>query len=619
MTDKAEFSLDISVDPATGLQPLPDLAALDLCKAYPAEGGKLLLYNVRTGQRAMVRPEVHAALGCCSQFKTLDEHVAQIIQIDPAMQGQQADILAVLKTMLDSGIMVSAKQACDNLKNSQPVQLASQGPDQPVVAIITWERPAALERLLKSIAVNCATDKIYRFYVIDDSRNPDNIGQNRELVAKYARALKTPLQYFGQSEQRSLQKALILKLPEHEKAIRFLADQSLWYDQWTSGLARNLALLLSCGRRLVMLDDDTICDVYQPCRQRSDITFSDSPRDADFFAREKEWASQHQSINPDPIDRHMQCLGMSFSQALTTLGKNNFKPGSLKDATALQLSELRHDSPVLITECGSLGCPGTGSNTWLPNISPESLKAMLASPQKTINALHTRLVWSGCQQPHFSPRPNMSPITGFDNRQLLPPYLPILRGEDRLFGHLLDYLVPTAITLDYPWAVPHLPIPRRNWQDSDRDFTPEGGFPWFFSEQILVQRSSCLATQPMDRLASLATIFNDLAAATAESLIIRQRDSVLQHTSKQLQHLENLLITAHDAPDAWQAYLEQGIEQLKTGLDQVSRKDFTAKGLPASLQGNELVVFWQDTWSGFANALRAWPDIRAAAAGLIEG
>ena len=51
-----------------------------------------------------------------SQFKTLDQHTATIIERNPGMQGQQADIRKVLQSMLDSGIMLSAKSACDRLK-----------------------------------------------------------------------------------------------------------------------------------------------------------------------------------------------------------------------------------------------------------------------------------------------------------------------------------------------------------------------------------------------------------------------------------------------------------------------------------------------------------------------
>lgn len=613
MNDMTEFSLEVTVNPAGGFKSLPDLVAFDLCAAYPVPGGNLLLRNTRTGKRAMVMPDVYTALLSCSQFRTLDEQVARIIKNNPGMQGQQSNMRDVLQSMLDSGMMISARKTCDALKRP-----AGQVPyNKPVVVIITWERPVALDRLLKSIRANCDIDKFHQLYVVDDSRKPENINKNRELTAKFAIDTKKLIQYFGQVAQQTLLKNLSKRLPAHAEAIRFLADQSRWSDHWTSGLARNLALLLSCGHRLVMLDDDTICDVYDPSQPRPNITFSEAPREADFFRNEQEWMAQRMPLNPDPVDRHMQCLGMTFSEALNVLGQSNLKPVSLTNASAMMVTELQPDSPVLMTECGSFGCPGTNTNTWLPDMSQTSIDRMLASEQKTTNALNTRMVWTGRHQPHFSPRPNMSQITGFDNRQALPPYFPILRGEDRLFGYLLNFIFPAAVTLDYPWGIPHLPIPPREWQDIDRDFTPGASFPMFLAEQVLENKASCHAEDPATRLAALSAFFSDLAATPSDILIANHRDAVLRDLSSQLHHLNGLLATAESAPVEWQEYLKKGIEQLDKAFDQASHEDYPVKGQPQSMEGAELIAFWKKAWGGFAAALKAWPEIRQAAAEIM--
>jgi hypothetical protein len=366
------------------------------------------------------------------------------------------------------------------------------------------------------------------------------------------------------------------------------------------------------------MDDDSVCDVYNPGQPKPDISFSDDAREADFFANEQGWASQHQELNPDPVDRHMQCLGLSFSEALNVLGQNNLKPASFTNATALQTSELHPDSPVLMTECGTVGCPGTGRNTWLPDMAPSSLKRMLASEANTSNALNSRMVWSGRSHPHFAPRPNMSAITGFDNRQMLPPYLPIIRGEDRLFGNMLDFVFPSAVTLDYPWAVPHLPIPQRQWQTRDLDFTPGDSFPLFFFDTVLAQKSACLASLPTERLKALSAWFNDLAAAPADSLAAMYRDTRLQNTSELLKNLNGLLADSDSTPAEWQDYLKNGIKQLNVDMDLASHEDFPVKGLPTSMEGTELIAFWQETWADFATALNAWPKIRKAAAEIMK-
>ena len=618
MNEETGLSVNVSIDPATGFKRLPDLVAFDVCKAYAVPGGNLLLRNTRTGKRAMVMPDVYSALLRCEQFRTLDEHVARIIESNPGMQGQHADMRKVLQSLLDSGMLLTAKSAGDRLTRSIKQAATERQTDRPVVVIITWERPAALERLLKSIHSNCDTEKFHQLYIVDDSRKSENINKNRDLTAKFAIDTKTSIQYFGQTQQQSLLKNLSRQLPQHEEAIRFLADQSQWHDQWTSGLARNIALLLSSGHRLVMLDDDTICDVYDPIRPKADIAFSDTAREADFFQNEQEWLSLRIPVNHDPVERHMQCLGLSLSESLNVLGKGNLKPGGFAGADASLVANLKPESPVLVTECGSYGCPGTNTNTWLPDMAPVSIKQMLASTQKTKNALGTRMVWTGRSQPHFSTRPNMSQITGFDNREMLPPYFPILRGEDRLFGYLLNFIYPSSVTLDYPWAIPHLPIPKRDWQESDSDFTPKASFPMFFLEKVLDQKSSCNAEKPIERMAAIAAVFDDLAAASEDVLLANHRDYVLQDLSGQMRNLDDLLNRADSLPEEWQNYLQQGKQQLSKGLEQACLEDFPLKGLPQSLQGEALLAFWRKSWRGYAAALLAWPDIRQAAAEIVD-
>jgi hypothetical protein len=620
MNDKLGFSIGTTVDPYTGVKPLPDLVALDLCKAYPVPGGNLLLRNTVNGKRVMVQPEVFATLLECVEFRTIDQHTARIITRNPAMKEQQQAIKQVLNQMLETGMLVSAKATCDRLmKDSAGMDEADDKlDDKPVAAIITWERPEALKRLLESIVRNCETKDIHHLYVIDDSRSAENIEKNQQLVASFTGQLETPLTYFGREAQTRLIDALAEKLPQHEQAIRFLIDTSGWQQHWTAGLNRNLALMLSFGRRLVMLDDDAVCDVYDAPNTNAGITFSDFARDADCFASEAEWAHLHQPLNPDPIKRHMQCLGLTFSNALGVLGNTNLKPSGFRHARALEVHELEPTSPILMTECGSLGCPGTVRNTWLPDMSPASLEKMLKSEQKTNNALKARKVWSGRNHPHFSPRSNMSQITGFDNRELLPPYLPIMRGQDRLFGHMLSFIHPSAVTLDYPWAVPHLPLPERQWRESDLSFKVAGSFPRFFFERILSAREDCLSGQVNDRLAYLSAWFKNLAAAPDSSLTEMYRQERLDDNAARLDHLDKLLKQGKSTPVNWQNYLRNGMQQLNTDLDTASREDFEVSGYPANLKGEDLIDFWRGAWTGFAEALTAWPDIREAARSYFQ-
>jgi len=172
--------------------------------------------------------------------------------------------------------------------------------------------------------------------------------------------------------------------------------------------------------------------------------------------------------------------------------------------------------------------------------------------------------------------------------------------------------------LDYPWAIPHLPIPEREWREQDLVFTPGDSFPMFFAEQVLEQKSSCLSTTPSARLAVLSSWFNGLAVASNDALAAIYRDKRLQSTSERLAKLGDLLAEAGSAPTAWQDYLQNGIQQLNAEMDRASSERFPVKGYIGSLEGDELIMFWKEVWAGFAGALNAWPEIREAAAAIIN-
>ena len=74
---------------------------------------------------------------------------------------------------------------------------------------------------------------------------------------------------------------------------------------------------------------------------------------------------------------------------------------------------------------------------------------------------------------------------------------------------------------------------------------------------------------------------------------------------------------ADSAPADWQEYLSNGIGQLNADLDRFSGNDLQVKGLPAAVEGEVLIAFWKAVWTGFADALNAWPEIRAAAAEVV--
>ncbi|MEM1411376.1 MAG: hypothetical protein AAGH19_03380 [Pseudomonadota bacterium] len=585
------------------------LYAFDLCHAYPLPGGRRLVRNPRNGRHALLTPDVYGALLGCRRFQTLTDHAERLVSHNPALTGQEADVRNVLASVRDDGLMISADAYAVTL---QPAAQPRVNVDKPVVAVITWERPDALKRCLESVGQRVHPGNVGRFIVIDDSRTAEVCDANRATTERFAECFEAPVLYLGASEQKGFMEAIIRQVRALEDQVRFLIDREHWADQWTSGLARTLALLLSVGQRLIVLDDDIVCDIYEP-EPRPGIGFAEDEREARFYAGQEEWAETPAADRQDPVARHMALLGSELRDALGALGATRLDATAFAGADLEVIERWRADSPVLMTECGSLGDAGTGNLNWLATLRGDSLKALLNDEAALDKALVERSCWLGQYRPHIVPRANMSQLTGVDNRGLMPPYTPILRGEDRLFGDMVEFLRPDGVIVDQPWAVAHLPMPARRWDEDQQRYDTNLPFDRYALGLVERARTSAQARDPLKRLAELARIFELQADQSVADIRKDYDDQRLRAMADDYGTLQGALDRSGDqAPEAWQAFLGAGIETLNRALVRDPAAS-PAKGEPAALEGEALIQWWQDYWVRFGRALRAWPAIRQAA------
>jgi hypothetical protein len=524
MNDKTDFSLDLSLNQPLSHEPQVELFAFDECKTYPLPERRLLIRNPNNGKSAIIMPEVLSALTLCKTFRSLEDHIRHVEQGMPALRGQPEQIRSVLGAMIRDGMLVTASSLCASINSA-----VASGDDQDapaVVAIITCDRPAALKRLLDSIHEQGGPACFETLYVVDDSRAAGHIDSNRKHVTDFSGQSAIKTEYIGREQQQALMNEAIARNPEHEESIRFLIDFERWKDEWTGGLARNYALLLSLGKRLVMFDDDALFQVYEPQPRPRGVSLSDEIREAEFYEHPGDWPGLKLRKDLDPVKAHLHCLGLPLRKALSRLGADGLSPNDLANATVLQVRGLHANSPVLVSQCGTVGDPGVGNNTWIIELTGKSREKMLAGEETVQRAIRNDNCWVGRRRPHISRRSNMSLITGLDNRKPLPPYFPIQRSEDRLYGIMLSMLFPDAAALDYPWVAPHLPDEDRDRSRKETDFSGKRGFPNFFRDWVLLQAGRCNGSDHDARLQAVAQLFNELANMSDEQLMELYRDEM---------------------------------------------------------------------------------------------
>ncbi|MFT5141130.1 MAG: hypothetical protein ACI9CB_002801, partial [Rhodothermales bacterium] len=161
-----------------------DLIALNIAKAHEISKAQILVQKKGDGNVVAVTPDVFFALTLCEKFSTVKTHTKRIVKEVPALHGHSEQVEQVLKESIKNGLLISAAEVCnailgherDATQSSEPSKIAPA-----IVVIISWERPASLQRLLESMAAKSSLESIEKIYVVDDSRDDTNIKQNEEI------------------------------------------------------------------------------------------------------------------------------------------------------------------------------------------------------------------------------------------------------------------------------------------------------------------------------------------------------------------------------------------------------------------------------------------------------
>ena len=469
--------------------------------------------------------------------------------------------------------------------------------------IITCDRPAAVERLLESMLAACTLTHHDQLFLIDDSRDSGNALRNQQLVAKFNCDSAKAMHYVGATAASQLLAQLLIALPEQEQGLRFLLDRQRWAGQPSYGLSRNLALLLSVGYRALVLDDDIVCRAVRPPVPQAGIAFCNSEaREAWFYASTQELLERSTWCDFDPLAKQAESLGRPLAAVLAQLQQAPLAPRALLHGQASQLGVLDGASPVLVTQCGSAGDPGTAGGGWVVKLGESSVERLLASSPVRDTLPESRSCWLGQTAPTISLRGNMSQLTGLDNSYLLPPYAPVLRGEDDLFATMTTFLHPHSAVFHGDWAVLHLPVEDRAERKPAKPFAPQMGLG-----TLSTYLRGRIDTRPdisaESRLAALAAELRALAECPTGTLLAHCEVELAADCVALMDTLRARLTAARSLQHSgWQTLLEQTAAQTQAALTTYSATANTdvPPWLPAA----------REALRASSDALAAWPAIR---------
>ncbi len=281
-------------------------------------------------------------------------------------------------------------------------------------AVITADRPEVAAQCLASYWF--APGSVAEVLLMDDSRRraPTAPPGVRHVTREHRRAFAERLANAGVS-------------PDAAQYCLLGFDHG-WF---TAGANRNAALLMAAGQRMLMVDDDTRGELRGNRASGLCLGGPGDPTDIRFFENRDEALSAGTRIDADVAAEDAQYLGMQLS-----------------DGSRVRL--------VSHGVAGDSGFYSPAHLLWLT--SPSTGRRLRSSDATLATAMRSREVFRMVEQRTVTRGTVcMATAIGLDNRDLLPPFLPVGRNEDGFFGNLLHRTMPDAVTMHLPIAVAHVP------------------------------------------------------------------------------------------------------------------------------------------------------------------
>ena len=494
--------------------------------------------------------QVLQALDQCREFRTLDDHVVRVEASVPGLAGKGEAIRRVLDGLVQRKLLLRDEDFLGRLRSTA----RRDPPPLRAVYIRACDRPESLASLMASLIDYERRHQAGRRYVlIDDSTSSAHGQAQRDLLSAFARASGCEVAYVGRAESMRLAERIAGACPETRDAVRslLLRDARVQARRFGGGRSRNLALLLSAGARLVLLDDDLRLPLRRPDFARSGLDPNpDTSASVRFYADVQQALAGGSEIDADPFELHLDVCGQPLGACMN--GDYDFKRETLRGLSLDRLELFDKDARVVTSHHGSCGSSRSESTLWLyqaiDRIGREELWHDRASYYRNSGA---HFVMYAFGKARVVDVPGFTPFA-FDNSALLPCTNPVGRAEDSLGAALTRYCWPDSVALELPVAIGHV-------QESLRaryPITREANAPRvndFLREFVKRQFGMAAAAEPGQRLSLLAHVMRDLARASARARVDHLREYLNFVHAGVIDRLQRQLEAAPDAPLYWQA------------------------------------------------------------------
>jgi hypothetical protein len=495
-----------------------------------------------------------------------------------------------------------------------------QYPGITTMAFVTRDRPSALARALTSYADNVSRHgRTVRFAVFDAADADGQDGRCPGVLQRFAASAGAhPVLYAGIGEKRRHIDRLCREtaVPRDVTTFALLPDIP---GTTPYGANRNAQLLHCAGELLLSADDDTVCRAASPADQPHGVAtaIGRDPAQYWFFASREDTCTHVREEDVDVLGAHEALLGRTL-WSIAQRSNDGLVPAVQAQGTATDIARLTSTgTSVAATFGGIYGDCGWGSpfGWWggpmgylmLDEVSHQRLTR---SRDGYLSALASREILRTVCRPTLSDASfSMTTVVGLDHRSLLPPFVPVQRGEDVIFGRILWRCFARRCVGHVPVAVLHDPTPRRF---SPREIIRSAsGFDT--AKLILAALDLCgepSSREPAEALMELGRRLEDLAARPAAEFLRLVRAAITDINEAFAEDIQRHVADHADGAAFW----AKDLTAFRSLLRDASRAEdyIVPLDLLAKRSADEACALGQNLVRRFGALLVWWPIMVAA-------
>jgi hypothetical protein len=432
--------------------------------SLPAGRAGYLVYSKTDRSVHLLPAPTTDLLNVCATFRPLAEHAQsgynflEMVQPGPADLREQF-VIAQLQELRRRGLLVAESSLKQFYREHGEPEV---NPKISSVGVVTHDRVQSLERcLLSYIAHSKQHGRTHDFVVMDDFQRSAATGTTVEILHSIKKANGVKIRYAALMEREQFACELVKESGLPPDVVNFALFDTERVGS-PIGANRNALFLDTVGELVFSTDDDIVCDVALAFGARNALSFESRGTFTKFwfFANRETTLKSMPRCEVDLLSVHERLLGQTLAGCITEFDDGELSFERVNSAQIQHLIAKRGKVPLTVG--GVFGDSAMPTPVMFLLFESDSRRRLLESESTYRSAFASREVLRAVDCPCITDNPFFFAATfGYDNRTLLPPFMPVLRAEDDIFGFTVRACIEDGYFGHLPTAVLHSPIDTR--------------------------------------------------------------------------------------------------------------------------------------------------------------